>query len=233
MHPDFYRLPLRPPHLAAVFEVAHQFLLLRIHRNHWLPETDILFNFRVDMFELRVAVRVPVPLFRLPVALQAVVQFMQQLSYHRVTHAMPHLFKIFRQAAHAPAGPSQTPFRIAPRRGLHQLLQIGHKGRILLLCRLAPTSRAANPLCGIGRRLRQFLQTSPDHLTGNACRPRHDRDTARPPRLTLGRNKKTPGLLVQRLAQCRETRLDSWGTIHASSIAPKHCYVEMLFLNSA
>ena len=36
VNPNLYRLPLRPPHPTAVFEVTHQFLFLRIYRNHWL-----------------------------------------------------------------------------------------------------------------------------------------------------------------------------------------------------
>jgi hypothetical protein len=53
----------------AILEIAHQFLLFGVHRNHWLLASDVLLNPGVDVFKLRVAVRMVIPFFRLPVGL--------------------------------------------------------------------------------------------------------------------------------------------------------------------
>ena len=69
-------LPLAP----VVLERAHQFLLLRVHRDHRLPALLESLDLGVDVLELRIAVRVRRALQGLAVALQAVAGLIQQTA---------------------------------------------------------------------------------------------------------------------------------------------------------
>jgi hypothetical protein len=59
----------------AVLEVSHQFLLLCVHRDHRLFAGQKAFNLAIDIFELRVPIRMAAAFLALPVRLETVAQF--------------------------------------------------------------------------------------------------------------------------------------------------------------
>src|SRR5271157_3415439 len=72
MHANLLRIPFRPPLPPFVLEIAHQFLLLGVHRYHRLTDSDVAPGFVIDVLELGIAVRMGVSLLGLAVGLQAV-----------------------------------------------------------------------------------------------------------------------------------------------------------------
>lgn len=96
-----------------------------------------------DVAELRVAVRMVVPLLGLPVALETVVEVVQQLGDLRVADRMVLPGQCLRNCPRALTGPAQRRCRVAPRLVLDhgfqrvQELRIGHRDRF------ATRSRAA------------------------------------------------------------------------------------------
>ena len=69
---DLFRIAARPPLAPGVLERSDQFLLLRVDRDHRLPSLLKPLYRRVDILELRIAIRMVFALFGLAVALQAV-----------------------------------------------------------------------------------------------------------------------------------------------------------------
>lgn len=80
-----FALPLSP----VVLVRAHEFLLLRVHRNHRLSPLLETLDLRVDELELRIAVRVRRSLQVLAVSLLAVAKSMEQLRRGPSTDRMP------------------------------------------------------------------------------------------------------------------------------------------------
>src|ERR1019366_678428 len=72
MHLDRFGLTLRPPFAAPILIVPHLFLLFRVYGNCWLATMQEFGRLRIDVFKLRIAVRMRGPLLRLAVRLQAV-----------------------------------------------------------------------------------------------------------------------------------------------------------------
>ncbi len=103
------------------------------------------FHSRGDVAELRVAVRMVVALFGLPVALKAVIEVVQQLSDLHVADRMVMPGQFLRNRSRALTAPAQRRFRVAPRLVLDhgvqriQELRVGHRNRF------ATRSRAADP----------------------------------------------------------------------------------------
>src|SRR6266851_1901863 len=185
---NLFRIPLRSPLPPSILEIPQQFLLLGVHRYHRLADGEVAPDFAIDVFELSIAIRVRVSLLGLPVGLQAVIQFMQQLRDHWIAHPMSQLIEILGQLADAVAGPAQTGFWVAPRGRLHQLFQIRHQSRILLFGLLAPAPRTAYPPHRMRRSLRQFFQTLADYLPRDTSGTGYDGDATRSPRLALRRS---------------------------------------------
>ena len=71
MHPDRFGLALRAPLPAAVLEVSDKLLLLRVDRDHRLTRRQRSARAPIDVFELRVAVRMVVALAGLAIGRQA------------------------------------------------------------------------------------------------------------------------------------------------------------------
>jgi len=71
------RWPLAP----AILELAHQLLLLRVHRDDWLRALLKAFDRRVDVLELSIPIRMVRSFFRLAFALQAVAGRVEQSPY--------------------------------------------------------------------------------------------------------------------------------------------------------
>ena len=75
MHANFLGFPLRTQLPSAVLEVSHQFLLLRVHRNHRLLTGQEALDFAIDVFKLPIPVGMAVAFLALPIALQTVALF--------------------------------------------------------------------------------------------------------------------------------------------------------------
>src|ERR671911_2727336 len=79
-HPNFLRLALGVPLPAAVPEVADQFLLLGVHRDHRLRLGQRRGNALADGGERRIAIRVAAALPGRAVGLQAELLLLQQFA---------------------------------------------------------------------------------------------------------------------------------------------------------
>src|SRR5215831_4283816 len=77
MYLDGLGLTFRPPFAASILIVPYLFLLFRVYGNSWLAAVQEFRCLGVDVFELRIAVRMRGSLFRLTVRLQAVLLFVQ------------------------------------------------------------------------------------------------------------------------------------------------------------
>src|ERR1017187_8035179 len=69
MHLDAFGLTLRPPFAAPILVVPHLFLLFRVYGNCWLATMQEFGRLRIDVFKLRIAVRMRGTLLRLAVRL--------------------------------------------------------------------------------------------------------------------------------------------------------------------
>src|SRR5215470_10307543 len=171
VHPDLFRTSLRAILAAIVAEIADQFLLLGVDRDHWLLFGQSSGNLGVDMGELRIPVGVAVTLLGLAVSLQTVTRRIEQFGHQGAAHLVALLLQRFGQSSHAFAGPPQRRFRIPPRRRFDQRLEIRDQCRVLDNRRLASRPRPPNPLRWFV--LRQFLQTPPDRARRHAGCHRH------------------------------------------------------------
>src|SRR6185436_1913466 len=84
----------------------------------------------VDMPELGISIRVVLAFLQLPIALQAVVLFVQQLGDSHIARWMTLPAQFGGQRARALADPPEGRFRIATRSALNQVVQRGHQSRI-------------------------------------------------------------------------------------------------------
>src|SRR5262245_28374361 len=78
MNANLFRVSLETPFSTAVLELAHQFLLFRVHRDYRLTLPLQPKHFLIDIFELRIAVSVRPSFPGLPVCLQAITGVTQQ-----------------------------------------------------------------------------------------------------------------------------------------------------------
>lgn len=78
---NLLRLLCRKPLLASIVVVANEFFLLCVHGNHRNTLLQTLLYRCIDMPELLVTIRMVCSLFRLPVALQAIVQIVKYLRH--------------------------------------------------------------------------------------------------------------------------------------------------------
>src|SRR5208283_1430447 len=83
------RLFRRKPLLACVGVIADEFFLFGIHRDHGTALLQEVFHGSIDMAELRVAVGMVLPFLRLPIALQTVVELVEDLGDRGVADGMP------------------------------------------------------------------------------------------------------------------------------------------------
>src|SRR6266571_3428406 len=121
----------------------------------------------VDVFKLCVPVRMAGPLDGLAVRLKAVVKIVEQLANKLMRNLMALTPQLPRELAHTLASPTQGRLRIATCGRLHQSLQIGHQGGILLDCSLPSSSRLADVLVAASwaGRFTQLLHSSSDRLS--------------------------------------------------------------------
>jgi hypothetical protein len=165
---------LPAPFPARILEISNQFLLLRIHRNNRLAGSVVSDCLPIDVFELRIAVRV---LFSFPcfaIGLQTVALSPQDLSHDRKTHGMSHLLKPLGQETKALGRPSKRRFRVSSCAGFHQRLQVRNQPGVLLHKLFATSPQTADSRrIRAGHSAKNLFQTLSN---GAACHPRNSGD---------------------------------------------------------
>ena len=131
MNVDEFGRSFSAPFPAIVLEIAHQFLLFRINRDDRFVRSQKRLGLRVDVLKLGVTIDVLVAFSCLAVGLQAVAHTAQKIADNRRANRVPCLRQLVREVTQAAGRPQQWLHRVAPRRGLDQPLEVGHKGRIL------------------------------------------------------------------------------------------------------
>jgi hypothetical protein len=197
MHPNLFGIAVRAPLPSGVLEVAHKLLLLGVHRDHRLLPVQCMGHTSVDVGELRVPIRMSVPLARLAVGLEAEPLLLEQFAHNRVTDRVTKRAQLCRQAALALAGPTQRRHRIATFVRRDQPQQIIHKTRISHNQPFPPT---AGPPNAINRQVGpecQFLQAAADRAGRDTRCPCYSRDPTMPGSTRLNGSERSSPALVQ------------------------------------
>ena len=116
MRAHLFGLTPRLVFAPAVLKVTDLLLLLRVHRDHWLPGALILCHRRSDVPELCVTVGMLRAFAGLARGLQAVVKLRQQIAHGALADLMALSIKLLGQSGCALAGPAQCGLRIPSRR---------------------------------------------------------------------------------------------------------------------
>ena len=132
---------------------------------------------RVDVLELRIAIRMRAALLGLAQRLEPVAERMQEMANGRGTHAPPLRRQRRGQLRTTLTRPSQRRHRITARQRLDQQIQRLRHARLGLLDVGTPRSGTANPPGGL-HALRQLATPVPNRLPGQSRRRRHERVTA-------------------------------------------------------
>src|SRR6516162_603478 len=119
MHANLFGLSLRAPFAASVLKVAHQLLLLGIHRNHRLPARQVLLHFLVEVPKLSVAIGMLRTFQGLAIRLQTIPQGLQPGGHRLMAGGVPLPFQFRRQPANALARPAQRRFGVSSRHRFH------------------------------------------------------------------------------------------------------------------
>jgi len=112
-----------PPLSAFVFEVPNDFLLLRVNGYHRPSGGQCPAYLLIDVSKLSVPIRMLVTLFRLSMALQAVVHLPQELCDLFVADRMALRNKFCRKRTRTLAAPTQRRIRVATRQWFNQGFQ--------------------------------------------------------------------------------------------------------------
>ena len=128
------------------FSVADEFFFLGIHRDHRLPCARHLFTAALMYRNARRGPDVP-PLFRLPVALQTVVEPCRSWRPCMADRMFVPI-QLFRNRPRALTNPSQRRFRVAPCLMIDHLFQGIHQPRVRHRNEFAPGSGAVRPSTG-------------------------------------------------------------------------------------
>jgi hypothetical protein len=110
---DLFGLSLGVPLAAAITELAYQFFLLGINRDHGLPLFLERLGPAVDVRKLRIPIRVGAPLQRLAVGLETIAQVMEEAVDRPLTHRMALRLECRGQLGGTLAGPPQERHRVA------------------------------------------------------------------------------------------------------------------------
>ena len=141
MHPYQLRLALGSPLAPRVLEIPDQLLLLGVDRDDRLVLIDCPLGDRVDVPELRVAIRMLSALPSLDVCLQVLAKPAHQLRNLREVHLMTEPAQAIRKMPDTPRGPAENRLWIAPAASINQTLEILEQRQIDLRQRLATTAR--------------------------------------------------------------------------------------------
>ena len=174
-----FRLARWLPFPPSVLELANQFLLLRVDRNHRLPAPQEPDCRRIDVLKLGIAVRVRGALTPLLRGLQAVAQLPEEAAHGRRTHTPPALRQRRRELRATLARPPQRRRRVPARQGIDQRFKGRGDAGLRRLDAGPPCPRSAQALrrCHAAHDL---IAPLPNRLTRQAGRRRHHRVTAIP-----------------------------------------------------
>src|SRR3954447_1502710 len=137
------------PFLAAVLEIADQFLLLGIDRNHRIASRLVLRRLASDMGELGVPVRMLATFPGLAGRLETVAKVRQKVTDTARADLMALLDQFPRKPRRALARPAQRRLRVAAGGRLNQGIKVAQKRRILVGQFLTPAPGGADaPLAG-------------------------------------------------------------------------------------
>ena len=106
VHLDLDGLTTGQPLLTGILEGSHQFLL-RVHRNHRLIGLQGRTHRRIDMLELRIAIRALIAFEYFDIALQAVVLAFEEFAHHDMADLVAFGLEFISQMAQTLAGPAQ------------------------------------------------------------------------------------------------------------------------------
>src|ERR1019366_3346486 len=195
---NLLRLSFGTKFATAILEIADQFLLLCVHRDHRVSLRLERFHCFANVLKLRIPVGVQASLNRLLIGLETVAHFLQQVGYKLVAGPMPHILKFFGKFAHALASPQQRRLRIASCSRLDKGLQTALQFRVFISGALAPTSFFTNTArAGAGDWLIKFDKTLRYSATRNASLLRNGGHTAVAERFGFGGSEKSPHPFVQ------------------------------------
>src|SRR5216683_2335614 len=116
-------LPLGPPFLPRVLEIADQFLLFRVYRHNRLPTLLQPAHLLADVGELGIAVRVAFPFPSVAIGFEALTCFAQQPRHGTGTDRMVLPSQFCRQSSCTLTGPAQRCLRITTSNGFQHLVQ--------------------------------------------------------------------------------------------------------------
>src|SRR6187455_660581 len=141
---NFLRLSFWVPFLATVLEIADQFLLLGVDRNHRITSRLVLRRPASDMGELGVPVRMVAAFPGLAGRLETVAKVREKVTDTPLADLMAPLGQFLRQPRRALARPAQRRLRIASGGRLNQGIKVAQKGRILVGQFLTPAPCGAD-----------------------------------------------------------------------------------------
>jgi len=184
------------PLLPGIWVVSDEFLLLGVHRDHGVAVPQPSFDGVINVAELRVAIRMVLPLFRFAIALQAVVEVMENLGDLGVADGMLVPSQRRGNRSRALADPPQRRFGIAPRWIIDHLFQGGHQPRVRHRNRFPARARAADPTFQPGT-LFDLMNAFGDRLARQSARSMYQTHAPIAQRLRLAGRHETPRALVQ------------------------------------
>src|SRR3954467_6418677 len=216
-----FRFALWAPCSACVLEIADEFFLFRVHRDHRLLLGQRRLYARLDVVKLRIAVGMLATLAGLAVALQAELLRLQHRADDATADLVPTLRQFVRQPTQARAGPAQRRHRISPGIGLHQRQQIHPQRRVVVYQALAATARPAHlPRCQRALR-RQVLQAARDRARRNAGGLRHRGNAAVAGGTRFRRRQQASGSLVEVRCYHPEALTDLLVVDHPATLQPQ------------
>jgi hypothetical protein len=175
------------PLLASVLEVAHQLLLLRIHRDDRQPAPLEPADHRVDVQKLGVAIRMREAFPGLPIRLKAVVHTAKQPTDNGIGDLISTSLQLLGELPCALARPTQGRLRMASGMRRDQCLKLRENLRALLLDLLPSRPWLPNSVQR-GRRVpSQFAEPLANSHSRQPRRVGNSRHSAIPNRLRLGR----------------------------------------------
>ena len=219
VHTHGLRISLGTPRFPCVLEVSHEFLLLRVNRDHWQTPGLKSPNSTVDEAELRVSIWVVRTLTRLAIRLKTVACEIEKFRDELVTDRMSHGRELSSELAHTLGRPPKRRLRIAGGGRFNESLQISEQSRVLLGRVLSTTASTANATGLRDVTDVEFLETAPDGRNRDSRGTRYGSDPSAAEGFRFRRSPHSSGSLVQRRRECFELGRDEADIInHASGI---------------
>jgi hypothetical protein len=207
VHPHVLRGAGRGPFLAGILEIAHQFLLLSVDRDHRFALREERRGGAVDMLELGMPVRMLRPLATLPDGLQTIPEPVEQTAHGRGADAPALRRQRGRQLCAALASPPQRRGGIPAGQRLDHGLQGGGETRLRLINRRTAGAGAPNAR-GHLHAARQFTSAPADGLASQSGRGRDERVAAVANRRRFRRGPEAPPAFIEHRRHGGELRHD-------------------------